>query len=38
MLTNFKHNPEDDECPVPEEVREPLQSFHSDILNHCGEP
>ncbi|XP_046719892.1 ryanodine receptor 1-like isoform X1 [Silurus meridionalis] len=36
MLTNFKHCPEDDECPVPEEVRETLQKFHSDILNHCG--
>ncbi|TSL75312.1 Ryanodine receptor 2 [Bagarius yarrelli] len=36
LLTNFKHSPEDEECPVPEEVREHLQNFHSDLLNHCG--
>uniref|UniRef100_A0AAR2LQ41 Ryanodine receptor 1 n=1 Tax=Pygocentrus nattereri TaxID=42514 RepID=A0AAR2LQ41_PYGNA len=36
MLTNFKHSPDDEECPVPEEVREYLQLFHNDILNHCG--
>ncbi|XP_036440578.1 ryanodine receptor 1-like isoform X1 [Colossoma macropomum] len=36
MLTNFKHGPDDEECPVPEEMREFLQLFHSDILNHCG--
>ncbi|XP_047678303.1 ryanodine receptor 1-like isoform X6 [Tachysurus fulvidraco] len=36
MLTNFKHSPDDEECPVPEEVREYLQMFHSDLLNHCG--
>uniref|UniRef100_A0AAR2JWV0 Ryanodine receptor 1 n=1 Tax=Pygocentrus nattereri TaxID=42514 RepID=A0AAR2JWV0_PYGNA len=37
MLTNFKHSPDDEECPVPEEVREYLQLFHNDILNHCGQ-
>ncbi|KAF5896903.1 ryanodine receptor 1-like isoform X3, partial [Clarias magur] len=36
LLTNFKHNPEDEDCPVPDEVRELLQTFHSDLLNHCG--
>nr|XP_055030657.1 ryanodine receptor 1b isoform X5 [Misgurnus anguillicaudatus] len=36
MLTNFKHSPEDEECPVPDEVRELLQNFHNDLLSHCG--
>ncbi|MEQ2219345.1 Ryanodine receptor 1, partial [Xenoophorus captivus] len=36
LLTNFKHGPEDEECPVPEEVRETLANFHNDILLHCG--
>lgn len=37
LLTNFKHGPEDEECPVPEEVRDTLGEFHNDILLHCGE-
>ncbi|MEQ2241819.1 Ryanodine receptor 1, partial [Ilyodon furcidens] len=36
LLTNFKHGPEDEDCPVPEEVRETLANFHNDILLHCG--
>lgn len=36
LLTNFKHCPEDEECPVPEEVRDTLGEFHNDILLHCG--
>lgn len=37
LLTNFKHGPEDEECPVPEDVRDTLGEFHNDILLHCGE-
>lgn len=37
LLTNFKHGPEDEECPVPEEVRDTLGEFHNDILLHCGQ-
>ncbi|KAL4647687.1 ryanodine receptor 1-like isoform X1 [Arapaima gigas] len=36
MLTNFKHGPDDDECPVPDDVREILQNFHKELLCHCG--
>lgn len=37
LLTNFKHGPEDEECPVPEDVRDTLGDFHNDLLLHCGE-
>lgn len=36
LLTNFKHLDEDD-SPVPEEVRDTLGEFHKDLLLHCGE-
>uniref|UniRef100_A0A3B3V5D2 Ryanodine receptor 1 n=1 Tax=Poecilia latipinna TaxID=48699 RepID=A0A3B3V5D2_9TELE len=36
LLTNFKHSPEDEDCPVPEDVRDTLANFHNDILLHCG--
>lgn len=36
LLTNFKHGREDEECPVPEEVRDTLAEFHNDLLLHCG--
>uniref|UniRef100_A0A8C7IUF0 Ryanodine receptor 1 n=1 Tax=Oncorhynchus kisutch TaxID=8019 RepID=A0A8C7IUF0_ONCKI len=35
LLTNFKHGPEEEECPVPEETRDTLTEFHTDILIHC---
>uniref|UniRef100_A0A3Q4GHR2 Ryanodine receptor 1 n=1 Tax=Neolamprologus brichardi TaxID=32507 RepID=A0A3Q4GHR2_NEOBR len=35
MLTNFKHL-EDEDSPVPEDVRETLAEFHNDLLLHCG--
>lgn len=35
LLTNFKHDDED--SPVPEEVRDTLAEFHNDLLLHCGE-
>lgn len=37
LLTNFKHGPEDDDCPVPDEVKDTLAEFHNDLLLHCGE-
>ncbi|KAI1893681.1 hypothetical protein AGOR_G00126200 [Albula goreensis] len=36
MLTNFKHGPEEEECPVPDDVRDSLQEFHNALLAHCG--
>lgn len=36
LLTNFKHNVEDEECPVPYDVRDTLTEFHNDLLLHCG--
>ncbi|KPP74149.1 hypothetical protein Z043_106725, partial [Scleropages formosus] len=36
MLLNFKNFSEEEESPVPEEVRESLQMFHNDLLAHCG--
>uniref|UniRef100_A0A8C4ZTX7 Ryanodine receptor 1 n=1 Tax=Gadus morhua TaxID=8049 RepID=A0A8C4ZTX7_GADMO len=36
LLTNFKNNPEEEDCPVPEEVRDKLAEFHNDLLLHCG--
>ncbi|XP_028825170.1 ryanodine receptor 1-like isoform X5 [Denticeps clupeoides] len=36
MLMNFKNCPEEEDCPVPEEVRTDLQTFHNDVLAHCG--
>ncbi|CAB1450415.1 unnamed protein product [Pleuronectes platessa] len=36
LLTNFKHGPELEVCPVPEEVRDTLGELHNDLLLHCG--
>lgn len=37
LLTNFKHSLEEEECPVPDDVRDTLKEFHNDLLLHCGE-
>lgn len=37
MLMNFKSIAEDEECPVPDEVRDALLSFHKNLLSHCGQ-
>lgn len=37
MLMNFKNCAEDEECPVPDEVREALLMFHNALLAHCGQ-
>uniref|UniRef100_A0A8C1M1U5 Ryanodine receptor 1a (skeletal) n=1 Tax=Cyprinus carpio TaxID=7962 RepID=A0A8C1M1U5_CYPCA len=36
MLMSFKNSPEEEDCPVPEEVRNGLLTFHHDLLAHCG--
>lgn len=36
MLMNFKNCAEDEECPVPDEVRESMLTFHHALLAHCG--
>lgn len=36
MLMNFKNCAEDEECPVPDEVRESMLTFHNALLTHCG--
>ncbi|KAM6946397.1 ryanodine receptor 1-like [Aplochiton taeniatus] len=36
MLMNFKNCSEDEECAVPDEVRDGLLVFHTDLLAHCG--
>ncbi len=37
MLMNFKNCTEDEECPVPDEVRESMLTFHNALLAHCGQ-
>lgn len=34
---NFKNCAEDEECPIPDEVRESMLIFHNALLAHCGE-
>ncbi|XP_066559872.1 ryanodine receptor 1b isoform X5 [Amia ocellicauda] len=36
MLLNFKHCPDEEECPVPDSIRDELLDFHNDLLTHCG--
>lgn len=36
MLMNFKSCSEDEECPIPDEVRESILTFHNALLGHCG--
>lgn len=36
MLMHFKNCADDDECPVPDEVRESMLTFHNALLAHCG--
>lgn len=37
MLMNFKNCAEDEECPIPDEVRESMLTFHNALLAHCGQ-
>ena len=36
MLLHFKAAEDEEECPLPEEVRQDLLEFHQDLLTHCG--
>ncbi|KAG7271671.1 hypothetical protein CRUP_022288, partial [Coryphaenoides rupestris] len=36
MLMNFKNCADEQDCPVPEDVRDTLLVFHRDLLVHCG--
>ncbi|XP_048357691.1 ryanodine receptor 1-like [Sphaerodactylus townsendi] len=36
MLLHFKNGADEEECPVPEEIRDELLEFHADLLSHCG--
>lgn len=36
MLMNFKNCAEDEECAVPDEVRDAMLFFHNALLAHCG--
>ncbi|KAM3601866.1 uncharacterized protein V6R79_020261 [Siganus canaliculatus] len=36
MLMNFKNCAEDEDCPVPEDVRDSILIFHTALLGHCG--
>uniref|UniRef100_A0A5F8GAP9 Ryanodine receptor 1 n=1 Tax=Monodelphis domestica TaxID=13616 RepID=A0A5F8GAP9_MONDO len=36
MLLHFKGGEDEEECPVPDEVRQELLDFHQDLLLHCG--
>lgn len=37
MLMQYKGGAEDEECPVPGDIRDELLDFHNDLLAHCGE-
>ncbi|KAH1181027.1 hypothetical protein KIL84_001961, partial [Mauremys mutica] len=36
MLLHFKLGADEEECPVPEGIRDELLDFHTDLLSHCG--
>ncbi|XP_074978445.1 ryanodine receptor 1 isoform X5 [Caretta caretta] len=36
MLLHFKHGADEEECLVPEDIRDELLDFHTDLLSHCG--
>uniref|UniRef100_A0A4X2MA66 Ryanodine receptor 1 n=1 Tax=Vombatus ursinus TaxID=29139 RepID=A0A4X2MA66_VOMUR len=37
MLLHFKGGEDEEDCPVPDEIRQELLDFHQDLLLHCGE-
>lgn len=37
MLLQYKGGADEEECPVPEDIRDELLDFHNDLLAHCGE-
>lgn len=36
MLLQFKNGADEEDCPLPEEIRQDLVNFHQDLLAHCG--
>ncbi|XP_075345712.1 ryanodine receptor 1-like, partial [Mycteria americana] len=36
MLLQYKGGADEEECPVPEDIRDELLDFHNDLLAHCG--
>lgn len=36
MLLQFKNGADEEECPLPDEIRDELLEFHTDLLAHCG--
>ncbi|KAL7980774.1 hypothetical protein Chor_001928 [Crotalus horridus] len=36
MLLQFKNGANIEDCPVPEQIRDELLEFHTDLLAHCG--
>lgn len=38
MLLQFKNGADEEDCPLPEEIRQDLINFHQDLLAHCGKP
>ncbi|ERE62191.1 ryanodine receptor, partial [Cricetulus griseus] len=36
MLLQFKNGADEEDCPLPEDVRQDLVNFHQDLLAHCG--
>lgn len=38
MLLQYKAGADEEECPVPEDIRDELLDFHNDLLAHCGQP
>ncbi|KAK2510405.1 hypothetical protein Q9233_017776 [Columba guinea] len=36
MLLQYKGGADEEDCPVPEDIRDELLDFHNDLLAHCG--
>uniref|UniRef100_A0A8W4FKY0 Ryanodine receptor 1 n=1 Tax=Sus scrofa TaxID=9823 RepID=A0A8W4FKY0_PIG len=36
MLLHFKDGEDEEDCPLPDEIRQDLLEFHQDLLTHCG--
>jgi hypothetical protein len=36
MLLQFKNEEDQEDCPLPEDIRQDLLDFHQDLLAHCG--
>ncbi|KAM9224986.1 ryanodine receptor 1 isoform 1-T1 [Dugong dugon] len=36
MLLQFKDGADEEDCPLPDDIRQYLLDFHQDLLAHCG--